>query len=225
VRSRNAMPSAKVMVAVVSEKPRTVERDIYTSPLAEAFCRLLDALGYYPKHPFQAIGFAGSDESEVGAGTIVSGPFVEALFRLVGQATDSAGLRSSDGPFNPGGWQFGPFVPTPGPPTPEGHLLLGEAPNAQHERCHVVAERSHFNKSFASLNASCLLRRKGHKDGRFASLKTLLRPGQGRPKHCLGETYADHFFTALRCTNGGFLLGFACVARGKSCKVGSPCYE
>ena len=191
VRSMNARPSAKVMVAVVSEKPRTVERDITTSPLEGAFCRLFDVPGYYRKHPFQAMRFGGLDGPDVGPETAVSGPLVEALFRSISK----------------------------------GRLRLSEASKAQQAGCRRIAERSHFNKTFASLNASCVILGKGRNAVRFVPFKTPLRRCQSRPKQRFGVTYAESFFTALRCTNSGFLLVFACVARGKSCKVGSPCYE
>jgi len=107
----------------------------------------------------------------------------------------------------------------------EVRLPLVKAPTVPERGSLGLIETSHFNKSVASLNASRVLHGKGRNAVRFARFETLLRPGHSRPKHCLGETYADHFFTALRCTNSGFLLGFACVASGKSCKVGSPCCE
>jgi hypothetical protein len=100
----------------------------------------------------------------------------EALFLLAERATDGSGLGAPDGSFNPGGRQLSPFVRTLGPSIPEGRLPLGEAPNDRQDGCHGVAERSHFNKIFASLNANYLLQGKDRKNGRLRPSKLCSGP-------------------------------------------------
>jgi hypothetical protein len=58
VRSMNARPSRKVIVAVVSAKPRTAESDIKTSHTIAASCRTFCDTGCYRKDAFLAIGFS-----------------------------------------------------------------------------------------------------------------------------------------------------------------------
>jgi len=218
VRSINARPPANVIVAVVSEKLRTVERDMKTLPAMVTFCRVCGVGEHYRKHPFQAIRFGRSDALESSAETMVLAPLAEALFRLASLAEGGINPVPGNASFNPGGRQLGPFHVTPGSLDIGKALPLGEAPKAQQCGCEAVAKRSHFNKSLASLNANNVLQGKGRKNGRFAPLKTLLRPGQGRPKLCLGETYADHFFTASSCIVGPSLLALLLVARGQSAR-------
>ncbi len=223
VRSMNSKPSANVMVAVVSEKPRTVERDINTLPTMGALCRLFDPLGYYRKHPLQAIRFGGSDWLEVRAETTVSEPIVVAFLRLAELTIDGLGPEPGKGLFNPDRRPLGPFRATPGPSIPEGRLPLREAPRVQRERCHGLAERSHFNKIVASLNASTVLQGKGDKSGRSAPLKTLLRPSQGRPKRCLGVTYAEILFASSSCIVGPSLLAICTVVWRSNWKKKNSC--
>jgi hypothetical protein len=142
-----------------------------------------------------------------GAETMGLKPLAEVLFELAELPTDGLGPRPDNGSFNPGGRQLGPFVLTPGASDAAGALHLGEVPNARQDGCHSVSEGSHFNKIFASLKANFMLQEKGCKSGRFASFKTPVRRCQSRPKHCLGETYADLIYTLLRCIGGPSLLG------------------
>jgi hypothetical protein len=102
-------------------------------------------------------------------------------------------------------------VLTQGPSDTGKALPLGEGPKAKQDGCPGLAERSHFNKIVSSLNANYLLKGKGSKNGRFAPLETLLRPGQGRPKHCLGETYAEILFASSSCIVGASLLATCAV--------------
>ena len=196
-----------------------------TSPEMATFWRLFGATGYYRKHPFEAIGFAGTDAPGMGAGTPVSEPLAETLFRLVERAMDGLGPEPGNELFNPGGRLLGTIVLTPGPSIPNGLLPLREAPKAQQERCQGLAERPHFNKIVASLNANNVLQGKGPKNGCFAPFKTLLRPGEGRPKLCLGETYADHFCAPFGCVLGLSLLAILLVARGQLGRVRHLCCD
>jgi hypothetical protein len=211
----NARSSANAVVVVLSQKARWAELGLNSLPAMAIFCRGWNATEHYRKHPFEAIGFAGTDAPGIGAGTPFSEPLAEALFRLASLAEGGINPGLGYASFNPGGSQLGPFHVTPGSLDIGKALPLGEAPKAQQGGCEAVAKRSHFNKSLASLNANNVLQGKRGKNGRFAPLKTLLRPGQGRPKLCLGETYADHFYCLQGCIAGPSLLPILIVARGQ----------
>jgi hypothetical protein len=154
----------------------------------------------------------------MGAKTVVLDLLAEALSRLASLAEGGIKPRPCNASFNPGGRQLGQFQATPEALAIGKALPLGEAPKAQQGGCHGAAERSHLNKIVASLNAKNVLQGKGRKDGRSAPLKTLLRRSQSRPKHCLGETYADHFLATLDCFGGHSLLAISFIARGQSAR-------
>ena len=91
--------------------------------------------------------------------------------------------------------------------------LVGESADAP-EYMQGVSSR----RDFASLNANDVLAGKGRKNRRSPPPKTLLRRCQSRPKHCLGETYADHFLATFGCFVGPSLLTIYLVARGQSAR-------
>src|SRR5579863_3210997 len=214
VRSMNARPSAKVMVAVFSENPRTVERVINTSP-GDGVWGAFGHLGYYRKQPFLAIEFGASKGRTTGAETTVLDPGTEALFQLVRHAENGSGPCVVGGFFNRGGQPFGPFEPTPGEPGNGRAFRHGDALRARQDESQGIAPGPGCHKSFTSNKASRLLQGKGSKNRRFAPLKILLRRSQSRPKHCLGETYADHFYCLPGCIVSPSLLALSFVARGQ----------
>lgn len=148
----------------------------------------------------------------MGAGTPVLEPVAEVRSRLAGLSINP---KPGNGIFNAYGRQFGSFAPMPGTSNTGRALALSEGPNARQDRCQAVAERWHFNKTLASLNANNVLQGKGRKNRRSAPIKTLLRRSQSRPNHWLGETYADHVFTASSCIVGPSLLAILLVVRGQ----------
>lgn len=72
------------------------------------------------------------------------------------------------------------------------------------------------HKTFTFVKATFLLQGKGLDFKRFAGAKNTLRRCQSRPKHCLGETYADLFSPSFGCVVALSLLGLFLGASAKS---------
>jgi hypothetical protein len=136
----------------------------------------------------------------------------ETGFKVGAAAAYGGGLRRID-------WLIGPADNLPpsarhyGLPVVGGHAPAVWRQDAQ--RC-VTGWGCH--KSFTFISAGCLVDGKDCKPKHFASKNIALRRSQSRPKHCLGETYADHFYSPLGCNAGPSLIAIYLVVRGQSAK-------
>jgi hypothetical protein len=189
-----------------------------TSPAIAGLCQLSDGIECYWKDLIEPKSLGQPGLLEVATETTDSKPFVEALLRLAGLVGKYIEPGPANGSVNLAGSQFHPFEVAPRSQSIPNGFPLQEAPKAQQDGCESAAKRSHFNKIVASLNANNVLQGKGRKNRRSATFKTLLRRCQSRPKHCLGETYADHFLATLGCFVGPSLLAISLVARGQSAR-------
>jgi hypothetical protein len=111
--------------------------------------------------------------------------------RLVAQAVNGGCLRCVDRAIGPAGQAIEAVELPPGARDEGKSILWGHALAARQEDALGFSRWPDCHKTVTLKDAACVVQGKGRKALYFASNNPALRPSQGRPKLCLGETYAD----------------------------------
>jgi hypothetical protein len=123
----------------------------------------------------------------------------QARFKLIAQAMNRLCIRWVNGFVTPTRQAFKAVELTPCALDIGESFLNGHVFEVRQEDAQGLIGWPGCHKTFTFQEAGCMVQGKGRKAKRFAHAKGVHRPGQGRPKLCLGETYADHFFSPQGC--------------------------